>query len=382
MIRSSEFKIHGLTVSDMQNNALRFVKVDRNSDTSAAYAVILAPKDLLLSQSYTLKARLQLRNENANSIRIRFESAGVISNAWVDFNNLDVPSKCDTGLSVWYVDKDTIIVDVHLADLGNDNVRFSLHVLGSTEAISASIVLEKLQYDLEICAVRRNNLFHSAAHAGRAIQLCRGIGLEIGALYKPLPLDACVIHLDRFSTKELKRSYANDKNVPNSQIRQVQVVWKNSYYPFFDDEAFDFVVNSHVLEHVCNPGRQIQEWLRIVKPGGVLYMIIPDKNFCFDRKRVTTSVEHLMQEFEDDIGEVTLDHYRDYMVNTSGEHGHIYDLSEEAINGAYIAQGSIHVHTFDPMSLKCFIDNLSARLNVEAIHYQFNRLNMHVALRK
>ncbi len=190
------------------------------------------------------------------------------------------------------------------------------------------------------------------------------------------------MHVDRFSTEALKKSYRNDPNVPLDQIRQVQVAWNDGSYPFFDDNAFDFVVNSHVLEHVFNPGRQIQEWLRIIKPGGILYMIVPDKNYCFDRRRSVTSVDHLMKEYFDDVKKVTLDHYQDFMINTNGEDGHYRDISEKSIMACYQAQSSIHVHTFTPDSLQLFINELLPHLNAEAIHYDFKGLNMHCALRK
>jgi SAM-dependent methyltransferase len=44
----------------------------------------------------------------------------------------------------------------------------------------------------------------------------------------------------------------------------------------FDDNAFDFVINSHLLEHLPDPRRAILEWLRVVKPGGYVCMIIPN----------------------------------------------------------------------------------------------------------
>ena len=102
-----------------------------------------------------------------------------------------------------------------------------------------------------------------------------------------------MVYLDMQSTESLQQQYAKDPRV--GTILQVQLVWKGNTYPFIDNNAFDFVINSHVLEHVPNPGRQMQEWLRIVRPGGLVYMIVPDKRFCFDRRRQLTEIEYLLE---------------------------------------------------------------------------------------
>lgn len=41
---------------------------------------------------------------------------------------------------------------------------------------------------------------------------------------------------------------------------------------------FDFVFSSHCLEHMADPRSAIQEWWRLVKPGGVLFVIVPDED--------------------------------------------------------------------------------------------------------
>jgi ubiquinone/menaquinone biosynthesis C-methylase UbiE len=43
----------------------------------------------------------------------------------------------------------------------------------------------------------------------------------------------------------------------------------------FDDNCFDRLIATHVLEHVPFPHLAIQEWVRVVKPGGVISLILP-----------------------------------------------------------------------------------------------------------
>src|SRR5262245_49806129 len=42
------------------------------------------------------------------------------------------------------------------------------------------------------------------------------------------------------------------------------------------DESFDFVYSSHCLEHLDSVPEALKNWVRILKPGGHLYFIVPD----------------------------------------------------------------------------------------------------------
>lgn len=42
------------------------------------------------------------------------------------------------------------------------------------------------------------------------------------------------------------------------------------------DETYDFLTSSHCLEHLDDPHIAIQNWLRVVKRGGHLILLLPD----------------------------------------------------------------------------------------------------------
>jgi SAM-dependent methyltransferase len=44
------------------------------------------------------------------------------------------------------------------------------------------------------------------------------------------------------------------------------------------DASFDFVHSSHCLEHMRNPSVALDNWLRILKPGGHVICLIPDED--------------------------------------------------------------------------------------------------------
>jgi len=75
-----------------------------------------------------------------------------------------------------------------------------------------------------------------------------------------------------------------------------------------DSEKYDFVLSSHSLEHIANPIKAIGEWLRVLKKGGVLLLIVPDKNYTFDHNRPFTTFEHLMDDYDQGTTEHDLTH--------------------------------------------------------------------------
>lgn len=45
-----------------------------------------------------------------------------------------------------------------------------------------------------------------------------------------------------------------------------------------EDNTFDFVHSSHCLEHMRDPLNALNNWLRILKPGGYIVCLVPDED--------------------------------------------------------------------------------------------------------
>ena len=73
-------------------------------------------------------------------------------------------------------------------------------------------------------------------------------------------------------------------------------------------ESYDFVLSSHTLEHIANPLRALYEWMRILKNDGIMVLILPHKDGTFDHLRPVTNLEHLINDFKEDVGEDDLTH--------------------------------------------------------------------------
>lgn len=78
-----------------------------------------------------------------------------------------------------------------------------------------------------------------------------------------------------------------------------------------DDDSYDFLLSSHVIEHLANPLKGISEWKRVVKPGGILVVVVPHKDRTFDHLRPVTSFEHLLDDYSMETTEADLTHFEE-----------------------------------------------------------------------
>jgi SAM-dependent methyltransferase len=61
-------------------------------------------------------------------------------------------------------------------------------------------------------------------------------------------------------------------------------------------ESYDAVLSSHVLEHIANPLGALEEWIRVLRPGGTFLIVVPHKEGCADHRRPTTTLEHMIED--------------------------------------------------------------------------------------
>lgn len=110
------------------------------------------------------------------------------------------------------------------------------------------------------------------------------VGIEIGALADPIvhKHDGSVFYIDHADTDTLKRKYAGWDRV--ADIVPVDAVWGEQTLQdcIGAGQQVDYVVNSHVVEHVPDLVTWLQEIRSVLKPYGELRMAIPDRRFTFD----------------------------------------------------------------------------------------------------
>jgi SAM-dependent methyltransferase len=114
-------------------------------------------------------------------------------------------------------------------------------------------------------------------------------------------------------------------------------------------ETYDFLLSSHSLEHMANPIKALTEWLRILKRGGAILVVVPDKRYTFDCKRPVTKFEHLHQDFKDNTPESDLTHFEEIValhdIPRDAGIQSLEEFKERSMNN--FTNRCLHHHVFD-----------------------------------
>jgi SAM-dependent methyltransferase len=136
---------------------------------------------------------------------------------------------------------------------------------------------------------RRERLLYS-------INVAKCAGAEIGALCRPLVTrqDGRVFYVDHADTATLREKYRVDPDVDLDALVDVDVVWGERPLAEALEERVDYVVASHVVEHVPDLISWLGELASILRPGGEIRLAIPDRRFTFDYLRRETRLNDVV----------------------------------------------------------------------------------------
>jgi SAM-dependent methyltransferase len=125
-----------------------------------------------------------------------------------------------------------------------------------------------------------------------------GRGLEIGPLFDPVvrKSDGDVQYVDVHEVEKLREYYAEHDAVPVDAIVEPDFVIigpdgaRSLPEAVTETAAFNWVVASHVIEHVPDLIGWLDEVAAVLVDGGQLVLVVPDRRFCFDALRTPTTV--------------------------------------------------------------------------------------------
>lgn len=189
----------------------------------------------------------------------------------------------------------------------------------------------------------------------------RGRGLEVGAGASPFPVPlSCEIeYADAYGYEDLLRNrYAGQDEhefvapTHKAELDNLQSI---------ANEAYDFVVACHVIEHARDPIGAIKSAFSKLRPGGSLVLVIPDMTLTFDRDRAVTPLEHLVLDYRDPSRDRDSEHYRDFYQNALGfsdDRENFETIWRKKRDEAY----SIHFHTWTYDSFREMIDWTTANV--------------------
>jgi SAM-dependent methyltransferase len=198
--------------------------------------------------------------------------------------------------------------------------------------------------------VRPNRRALARTRWGLARHYLRGVGIEIGALDKPLrlPRSASVGYVDRMAVPDLREHYPELTRAP---LVDVDIVDDGERLGSVANESVDFVIANHFYEHCEDPIGTLAHHARVTRPGGRLFIAIPDKRFTFDVERPVTPLEHVIRDHDDGPGWSRSDHYDEWAHEVSRILNNIPDdLLETEARTLQDTGYSIHFHVWTPVA--------------------------------
>ena len=144
--------------------------------------------------------------------------------------------------------------------------------------------------------------------------------------------------MDRLSVEDLVKHYSEIR----TPIVAPDIVADAESLPLRD---LDFIIASHVLEHLPSPLKALKAWYEALRSGGILLLKVPDKRFTFDHKRERTPLKHLIEEYEDPSRIDVQAHYADWVERVNGKEAHSAEF-EQKLRSLMAQNYSIHYHVW------------------------------------
>jgi SAM-dependent methyltransferase len=220
----------------------------------------------------------------------------------------------------------------------------------------------------------------------RADDFCRGAGLEVGALSLPFRFTQARMRYADVTNETTMRDILDA--IPIDHLYEGTLVQPDILLnpPRYDlksvtDGAFDFVYSSHSLEHSPNPIFALSEYLRVVKPQGHVYTVIPNKDTTYDIKRRTTPAALLIDKYRKGTFSYTLEEALDVVENSVGHA--LYEGKDRAFAEEILRENSgiHHFHTFDPASVIALIEFCKDEFGCSLAYFCVEGINIHFCLR-
>ncbi|WP_188130945.1 methyltransferase domain-containing protein [Paraburkholderia panacisoli] len=238
------------------------------------------------------------------------------------------------------------------------------------------------------------------------IDLTRSVGAEIGALCNPLVTkdDGDIIYVDYADADSLRKHYAGNPSVDVDKIVETDAIWGKQTLAETLKRPVDFIVASHVIEHVPDLITWLRELRDALTADGQVRLAIPDKRFTFDLLRRETELSDVLDSYVTSARVPKPHAILDYYLNATpvdpmaAWRGELNESNvkrpnnfepamamarDAAINGTY---HDAHCWVFTPRSFANLMEQLSALELVQFacdrfINTEFNTIEFFVSLR-
>ena len=208
-----------------------------------------------------------------------------------------------------------------------------------------------------------------------------GLGVEIGASHDPIApkREGYKVHvIDHASREELLAKYSSHAGLALDKVEEVDFVWRGQSYVELtgNPKHYDWIIASHVIEHTPDLIAFLADCDSILKDGGVLSLVIPDKRYCFDRFRPVTALSRVIDSHVSGNKIHSAGAVAEHLINAAGKSEQLawnaatpgdYRLFHSAADAQAAMRDVMERHAYHDIHNWCFVPH-SFRVLVEDLH--------------
>ena len=180
---------------------------------------------------------------------------------------------------------------INIDDVFDEDVYLELHPDVAAAVAAGTLKSGKEHYDIygkDECRIINRSLKPQVPREHAVFHLIdkNGLGIEVGPSHNPIApkKNGYNVHIVDLATAEELRTKYLGHNLNLDNIEEVDFVWKGQPLSELIDkkECYDWIISSHVIEHIPDIISFFQQCEKLLKPSGILSLVVPDKRYCFD----------------------------------------------------------------------------------------------------
>ncbi len=201
-------------------------------------------------------------------------------------------------------------------------------------------------------------------HRSKGYAFLRGNGLEIGAFDQPafLPSGCNVVYSDIISRNEAAEIFSEHKIDDLVDVQHICNLDKEGL-SCFKEESFDFVILNHVLEHVVNPIKALEEIFSVIKAGGFAVISVFDKDCTHINDLSSSLYQDLFFKYDKNIDTAGEEDYLEFVRRA---HPEVFELGDAEIQSA-VARAKArreHIHLWNSNHFMSFLQDSFKLLDI------------------
>lgn len=184
------------------------------------------------------------------------------------FENVDIVRcrKCDL-LQAQPLPTDKFLNDYYQHSFGN-SLECGYEMTEKDEKGYRLRAYHQFNFIQEFCEIEKGDVLDVGCHAGSLLSLFKERGWQVTGIDP------------------------NPRSTYGEKWYGIKIIQRSFSPALFPKESFDGICHSHVLEHVRNPKEYLAEFYKLLKPGGWVFIEVPNE-LRFEKKKADQLIPHL-----------------------------------------------------------------------------------------